>query len=94
MQEEIKLAREGKIKYEPDPPYVIIRDPKNFQKRMDKLHRLNGLPLKKYDLDALQAESKSGTQVRSSKSVHITPAKKAVHAKKHVSQFVDKLAKK
>ena len=49
IEEEIELARQGKITYEPDPDYIVVEDPGKFQNQINELRRLNGLPPRNFN---------------------------------------------
>jgi|ERR1043165_2668500 hypothetical protein len=79
LKEEVELARQGKITYEPDPPYVIIKNMKAFEKRSAAFRRMNGLPPKKHMLEP----------VSESKFARSTGARKASAVKKVATKTVE-----
>ena len=94
LTDEVELARQGIIQYVPDPSEVIVRDPKNFEKRINELRCLNGLPPRKIELDVLEKKPASQVTIRVSKSAYTRLASKAKREKLSVGRYVENLSEK
>lgn len=86
LREEVELARQGKIKYIPDPDFIVIDDPKKFQKRVNEIRKTNGLPPRKIDFG-----EKVHVDLELSKTAHDKAVKLAKKKKLPVTVFLSKI---
>ena len=93
LQEGLKQIEDGTFGIEIDSPEIIIRDPKNFEKRVTALRRLNGLPDKPLESTGRTKSNKADeVSIRVSKSTYTRLSKKAKRANMDVTEILEKLA--